>query len=330
MNRIASVDVFRGIALLQMIFWQILDFFLIGNIYTDVPYYFQPFNMPINGVGVGLFAFIAGFGVYFSATRRDSNKLASLKYGLKRYGGYVLISFLFTTFVFGFPIFFGWEEVVQGIGLSGIVAFSLLLLTKSKVVLGLISGVLIVFQQTIINFTYQFPVDGFLGFITNFLFRGYFSIISILPFILVGIIACTFFLNKKIKILAGFGVFIFILSLLLHFLGFGINYYSRSLTYMIFYISISFIILAVVDFIIRKDKNFILFKPLKTLGKGAFLGYLLHFLFIYKPSVVLGFNSIFGFYMSLALSIISIVIIYFLVRGWLNLKEKRSWKVLWF
>ena len=92
---------------------------------------------------------------------------------------------------------------------------------------------------------------------------------------------------------------------------------------------LSLLVLSIVEFILKKDDNFILFRPLKTLGRGAFLGYLLHFLIIYKLSVVLNFNSILTFPASLALTIISTIAIYLAIKFWVNLKERKEWKVLW-
>ncbi|MFH2028337.1 MAG: heparan-alpha-glucosaminide N-acetyltransferase domain-containing protein, partial [Nanoarchaeota archaeon] len=75
-RRIESIDIFRGIAVLQMIFWQIFDFFAKGDIYSDIPYYFPMFNMPINGIGLALFTFASGASVYISISSR-------LKKGIK-------------------------------------------------------------------------------------------------------------------------------------------------------------------------------------------------------------------------------------------------------
>ncbi len=71
-NRIASIDIFRGIAILQLIFWQIFDFFAKVDIYTQAPYYITMFNMPINGIGVAMFAFISGASVYISVSKKLS------------------------------------------------------------------------------------------------------------------------------------------------------------------------------------------------------------------------------------------------------------------
>ena len=328
MKRIDTVDVFRGIALLQMIFWQILDFFSRANIYTDAPYYFQPFNMPINGIGVGFFAFVVGVGIYLSTTKR--NKIEALKHGFKKYFGYILISLVFTTFVFGFPIFFGWEEVIQGIGLSGLIGFVLFLFVRSKKVLGVLAIIFILFQPFILNLSYQYPQEGIVGFLVNMSSRGYFSILNILPLILIGIIIGEYFVKKKpFKLLLILGAVLIFFSLVSHLIGFQINYYNRSTMYSVFYLGISILLLGLLGTILRKKENFILFRPLKTLGRGAFLGYLIHFLIIYKASVVFGFNSVFDFYPSLVFSIISVVIIYFIIKFWLHLKEKRGWKILW-
>ena len=49
-NRIISIDFLRGIAVLQMVFFQIFDFFAKTNIYSDSPYYFTSLGMVIEDV----------------------------------------------------------------------------------------------------------------------------------------------------------------------------------------------------------------------------------------------------------------------------------------
>ena len=329
MSRIDSVDAFRGLALLLMIFWQMFDFFSIANIYTDAPFYLKEFNMPIHGIVVGLFAFIAGFGIYLSISKRTrENKFSTLKHGFSRYFGYILISLVFTTFVFGFNVFFGWEEVIQGIGLSGLIAFCLILFNRSKLFLGILALGLIILQSFALNFAYQQTQEGLAGFLVNLSVRGFFSIINILPLILIGAIVATYFTKSKAYNLLLVGFILIIFSLISHQFV-EIDYYNRSVTYSIFFTGVSVLLFSIIDAILKKRENFVLFKPLKTIGKGALLGYLLHFLLIYKTSVVFGFNSIFDSNLSIIFSIISIIIIYFVVKIWIDLKERKSWKTLW-
>ena len=86
-KRIDSVDMFRGIAVLQMIIWQIFDFFYVKNIYSDPPYLLKFFNMPVNGIGLGLFAFIAGTSIYLSFSKKKKiSQTAIIKHFIKDMG----------------------------------------------------------------------------------------------------------------------------------------------------------------------------------------------------------------------------------------------------
>ena len=65
-------------------------------------------------------------------------KLSKISHLFKRHGGYIILSLLFTTFVFGFNVFYTWSEAIQGIGFAALVAGVILLFTKSTWITGLL------------------------------------------------------------------------------------------------------------------------------------------------------------------------------------------------
>jgi len=318
------IDTFRGIALLQMIIWQIFDFFYVKNIYTDAPYYLEFFNMPINGIGVGLFAFIAGASIYTSISERKKHPHSStLIHIFQRYGGYIVLSFFFTTFVFGFNVFYTWSEAIQGIGFAAIIAGIVILFTKSIWFTGLLGIAIIIIQpwlRPIVNsiefFSYNYMsfeiLDNVISVFLNSTVRGFFSLSHLLPIVLFGILLGRFIVEnkrpgKKSLIL---GILFIVVSLLLHFTLDPINYYGRSISYILFFIGLSFLLFAVISYIRLKSRVLIIF------GQVSLIAYVAHFLFIYKPLTLLGLESSFGLLGSWIYVIISVVILYFFSK-WL-------------
>ena len=109
-KRILFLDFFRGFAILHMIFWQIFDFFARVNIYSTPPFYSTLLGMPVNGIGVGFFAFISGFSVYLSINKRKQDpKPSTINHLIKRYGTYIILALLLSLWAFNFNTFFTWK-----------------------------------------------------------------------------------------------------------------------------------------------------------------------------------------------------------------------------
>lgn len=341
-DRIDSIDIFRGIAVLQMIFWQIFDFFAKADIYTHTPYYIPSLNMPINGIGVGLFAFISGASVYLSVSKRlkkNIRKSSIILHVIKRYGGYILLSLFFTTFVFGFGIFYTWNEVIQGIGLAALIAALMILSFRSKWLFAGLSLIIVFIQpflrQAIDNdfITQSFPynptsfnvLSNIVSILLNFTLRGFFSLSNLLPITLFGVCLSVFIIksrkNQLIRNSLLTGIIITLVSVLLHFSFIQIDYYNWSSSYLLFYIGLSFLLFGSIEHLLLKfgkgkiSNFFILF------GKTAIVAYLFHFVFILKPLKLLNIESTLGSPISYLLSIVSISIIYYVCKIWLLKKE---------
>ena len=323
-SRYDLIDIFRGIALLQMIIWQIFDFFYVKDIYSDAPYYIEFLNMPVNGIGVGLFAFIAGVSVYTSISERKKHPHSSiLSHLFKRYGSYIILSLLFTTFVFGFNVFYTWSEAIQGIGFAALVAGIILLFTKSTWITGLLGIAIIIIQpwlraiaDSIEIFSYDFlSIDIFANAASVFLnatVRGFFSLSHLLPIVLFGILLGRFIVENKspAKRSLNLGMLFVVASLILHFTLNSINYYDRSISYILFYIGLSFLLFALIAYLKLKSRVLIMF------GQVSLIAYVAHFIFIYKPLSLLGIESTFGLLASWMYAITSVIILYFFSK-WL-------------
>lgn len=345
MKRIDSIDIFRGFAILQMIFWQIFDFFARIDIYNDVPYYIPFFNMPIHGTGVAFFAFISGTSAYIALSRKlneNAGKRDIIKHLIKRYGSYILLSLFFTTFVFGFKTFYTWNEAVQGIGLATLVAALVVLLFRSKFVLAALSSAIILAQLflrqliedsiAIQNFPEnQISFDIFSNAVSIFLnsaFRGFFSLSNLLPIALFGIVLSHFLLelNKKriIKASLVLGTIFTLISAFLHFSISQIDYYNRSSSYLLFHIGLSFLLFGLIEFLLKKFKKNSIFDMLILFGKTSIVAYLIHYIFIYKLLDILNYESLLDSPISYFLAIISIIAIYRICRIWLLNKQTVS------
>ncbi|MBI2522834.1 hypothetical protein HYW19_00420 [Candidatus Woesearchaeota archaeon] len=348
MERIDSIDIFRGFAILQMIFWQIFDFFAKVDIYKDVPYYIPIFNMPIHGTGVAFFAFISGTSAYIALSRKlnkNAGKKDVIWHLIKRYGGYILLSLFFTTFVFGFKTFYIWNEAIQGIGLATLVAALVILLFRSKFVLAALSLAIILAQPFLRQFIenrlaiQNFPenlisFDIFSNAVSIFLnsaFRGFFSLSNLLPIALFGIVLSHFLLelNKKrvIKVSLALGIIFTLISIFLHFSINQIDYYNRSSSYQLFYIGLSFLLFGLIGFLLKKFKRNSIFDVLILFGKASIVAYLVHYIFIYKLLSILNYESVLDSLISYFLAVISIIAVYHICRIWLASKRTVSDRV---
>jgi len=339
-TRIDSIDLFRGIAVLQMIFWQIFDFFAKTDIYTQAPYYLPFFNMPINGIGVGLFAFISGTGVYISVRKRLNKKVKKTKiisHATKRYGGYILLSLLFTTFVFGFKTFYTWNEAIQGIGLAALIVALIILLFRSKWILASLSLIMIfiqpilrqIIENNFINQNFPLNPTSFslllnpISLIFNSTLRGFFSLSNLLPITLFGVILSFFILQKKqlIKNTLITGSIITLASFILHFSFNKIDYYNRSPSYILFYIGFSFLLFGLIEYSLTKFQKNKVINMFILFGKTAIVAYLFHFIFIYKTLEILKIESSFSSPISYLFTILSIIVIYYICKFWLKNKH---------
>ena len=341
-ERFESIDVFRGIAVLQMIFWQTFDFFSKVDIYTDEPYYIPYLNMSIHAPGLAFFAFISGVSVYVSVKRKLNNntkKLDILLHAIKRYGGYILLSLFFTTFVFGFRIFYIWREAIQGIGFAALIAVLLVLTFRSKWIFPSLA-LIIAFAQPFLRkllensfIAQSYPLEpasfnifsNSVSIFLNSTIRGSFSLTHILPILLGGVTLAIFLirLHKKQLIKTSFitGLLLFFISIVMHFSYNKIDYYSWSPSYLVGFTGLSFLLFSLVEYLLLKFGKCKVTNFLGLFGKTAIIAYLFHFVVIYKPLEVFNLGNRLNQPMSYILTIISIIIIYYSCKIWLLNKK---------
>ena len=338
-KRIESIDIFRGIAVLQMIFWQIFDFFSRTDIYEQSsPYFINIFNMPINGIGLALFTFASGASVYISITGKLKKNIKIkdiILHSTRRYGGYILLSLVFTTFVFGFNVFYTWKEAVQGIGFAALIAAMLILISRSKWFFAFF-GVILAFTQPFLRAILEndfiiknYPLEPVsFGIISNgislFLnstIRGFFSLTHALPMLLFGVALAAMMAksNKEQVIRTSFliGALMMLVSMIMHSTFNKINVYNWSTAYLIGFAGFSFLLFSLIEYALLKLGKGIITNFLSLFGKIAVVAYFLHFIIIYKPLKLLGIESIFNYPVSYLLTIISVALLYYICKAWL-------------
>ncbi len=347
MNRIESIDIIRGFAVLQMIFWQTFDFFAKANIYLDEPYYNHFFNLPVHVFG-GLFIVISGASAYISVSKKigaNVKKRDILLHAIKRYGGYILLSLFFTTFVLGFRVFYTWNEAIQGIGLTVLIAVLIILFVRSKWVFAALGLVLIVAQpflrQILENdFVYNnFPYElisfnlfsNIVSFFLNLTVRGFFSLAHLLPMALLGVFLAVLIRewdrSKVIKFSSILGFVFIMVSLVSHFLFIEINLFDRSPITPLLLVGMTFLAFGVVEHLLIRFGKGRIFNFLGLFGKTAIIAYLFHFVLIYKPLKILNIESMLGTSVSYMLTVISVIIIYYACKMWLSKKDLISNKI---
>lgn len=308
MDRLEFVDIFRGIALLVMVTIQIFDYLSVSSIYTTAPYFVSLINSVTWVPPSLLFTFVSGMGVFLLVKKRieinNLSKRSTFWYVVKRYGKYILISLPFTIIMWDLSIFFGWNEAIQGIGLSAIfVALFLILFFKyakniSKTWYVVLIGLIVIFaylqsvlplmiDTSLTNFPrviVDYSLVSVLG--TTFLnafFRGWFSVVNLFPLMLGGLLFINLIRNQaSFKKLLLFGLSFLLVSIILHLFGDNINYYGRSFSLTFFAIGQSALICVLAYFVYKKAFARKVLNFLKIFGFTAFFCYVFHYLFILK------------------------------------------------
>jgi len=283
MKRLEYVDIFRGVAILIMIFIEIFDFLSRKNIYTDAPWYVSQINSITWVPPVWLFTMVVGMSVFLLIEKAENmQRWKSVWLAAKRYLPYVLISLPFTIVMWGLPTYVGWNEALQGIGLTAVFAaiiFSFRL--KTKHLLALVIGFALLHTGlNSINF-------GISSIVINALWKGWFSVSNLLPFMLAGAVCLQFLREGKLRKLLLLGFAFTMISLILNFAGFRIDFYGRSFASFFFGIGESALIMSAVFWIWQRTKMRA-WNVIGNFGKAAIVAYLGHYLLIGLPSRKLG------------------------------------------
>jgi hypothetical protein len=279
---------------------------------------------------------MSGASLYMSFSkkmRKGFSKKDATKHVFKRYGKLILISLFFTSFVFGFCTFFGWDEAVQGIGLTAIIMFLILLINPSNKILIALAIVLFLLRPFTIESIQKYTADypkcvmnyNFKMFMVSLLLnsfvRGFFSVFNLLPLIITGVVLIKMILTKgvNLKKSASIGLTMILAALFLDFLGLKIDFYMRSYSSILLEIGIVLLLYPLTEYLSKKKLNFLL-KPFENFGKGAFIAYFAHFLLIYKPLQLFNLTKSLTIELAALVSFLLVAIIYLVIRFWLKRK----------
>jgi peptidoglycan/LPS O-acetylase OafA/YrhL len=324
-QRLEYIDVFRGIAIVSMIFFQIFDRFSIKSIYNDFILPNSQFNLVTIYPCFGVFTFVVGMSVVLLLNKFSAlSKRKTFWNVTKRYGKYVLLSIPFTWFMFGLSTYLGWEEAIQGLGLTAIVTAAILLFKpKNKHLLALIFGVGLL-QIGLFSTAFSFHSGVVVNFIESMLWRGWFSVTHLLPFMLAGVLFFNLIRRNKpkTKILALALIFT-ITAIALHFAGIKLDFYSRTFSCFLLGIGEPALIILGAYALWQKFPASALWKKLAVYGQLAFGIYVGHFLFIIKPLELLHIADSFSILISLVLTTIAIISVYFVSKFYEKFKENR-------
>jgi ABC-type amino acid transport system permease subunit len=327
MARLEYVDIWRGIPLIVMVFIQIFDYLWTRNIYTDAPFYVPEINSITWVPPAWLFTFVVGISVFLLIEKLGDK--ASIKAVAKRYLPYVLISLPFTVVMWSLSTWLGWEEAIQGLGLTAVFAAAVLLRKpKTKHLLLLVIGTSIL--HVLLNsvplglerFPSSFSATSAAALLANILWRGWFSVTNLLPFMLAGVV---FFKpirgGKSLAKVGSFAGLFVLAAVALHLIGFPIDFYGRSFGHILFGIGQSALLCIGTLVLWQKSQNSILWRPLKTMGSLAFVIYIGHYLLILKVLELIGLKDSFPEIISLVFTMIFMVSAYLGAETYLLAKK---------
>ncbi|MBU1204092.1 MAG: hypothetical protein KKG60_03440 [Nanoarchaeota archaeon] len=330
-KRLLYIDIFRGFSLLVMAWIHIFNALWVSNIYLTSPYYVKSINSITWIPPSILFTFVSGMSVFLLVKKRlflKKPKLGTVLEIIKRYGIYVLISLPLTTIMWGINTYLRWDEAIQGIGFTAIITaiFIVLFLEKkyfkkaALILIFLCAGL----QHYLLHIFNIYRINiSVLNIILNIFFRGWFSVINLLPFMLGGILFFQFIQKKHYKKLFLYGLSFAALSIIFHFYVIRINYYQRSLSLTFLGITESIILFSVLYAIYQKlRKDSIVSRFLEVYGKSAFFVYVFHLLVIVKVLEITGLGSHLSAGYSWLITVPLLVLIYYPARMYLKKHKK--------
>lgn len=312
-DRLAYVDGFRGLALFTMVTIQIFDAVAVSSIYTTPPYYVEMINSVTWFPPSFLFTFVTGMSAWLLMRSRQKRGLAGLDLVMavvKKYGKYVALSLPFSIIVFDLEIFLRWNEAIQGIGTGAIVitllyvGFSRFLTIDSRKGWMLLAAIVIVggiAQGRLHDMAIGLPANptdaatiltGLQAFLANILWRGWFSLVNLIPIMAGGTLFFHLLRNKDVKTTTGIGLAAMVIVAILHTQIIPVDYYGRSITMTYFAVAECFIIFSGIYMLYKRDIAGRVCHWLSIFGKTAFVVYVGHYLTIIKPLWASGYADL--------------------------------------
>ncbi len=303
MERIPYVDVFRGIAILVMIFFHFIHTFAPVNVYTEAPYFLASIGIFVFPPPPFLFLFVAGMSSYLLVTKRRSEGTQPrdiIKNVTVKYGRYVLISLPFTWFVFDLGTWLAWEEALQGIGLTIIILAFIYVVRDLSIYTGLglmgVSAVLQAYRAELFAWITQFlpktgiyVVDAGGTVLWNAVFGGFFAVTNLLPFAVGGLLMIKLLYEKetpRTAFLLGLGLTG--IAAVLTVAGFSLQFYARDLPLGFYGAGSAMLIYYAVYRVWTWYSDSRVFTVLATFGRMAFLVYIWSWILVIKTADVTG------------------------------------------
>jgi hypothetical protein len=315
-----------------MVFIQIYDALARTSIYTDPPFFIEAIRTVTPWPPSILFSFVSGMSVYLLINKclRTKTKNETTKKVLITYGKYILISLPFTVFMWDLTTYFQWNEAIQGIGLSAIIIALILIYLKPKKLELLISIPLITLARHFIQSSklgellpYSPPLNEPLTIIgsslINMLYRGWFSVLNLIPLMLAGILFYKATIKGFSKELIVISSTILAVSLILNFTLMPIDYYTKSINMTLYGIGICSVTFSLL--LLAYERKARLTNALTIAGMSTLFLYLGHNLLLLKWVYLFAKDSL-PEWLALLLASGLTVLFYYLAKLKLSIKQR--------
>ena len=273
MKRIESVDAVRGFSVLWMIFFQIMDFFSKDHVmsvnFTRPSAFWLATLDYVNWLPP--FLFVSGTSVWLMMKKRLSNssKRKVWLHGAKRYGSYLLLSFLLCIWCFNLDTFLYLNEIIGAIAVYALITLtiSLSFYGRERKVSLLLGGILC--------FTGLFLAGTFESVLKYTIYRFYWT----LPFFFFGSYSAAMIASKSTKKLAFTGTAFLSLGMLTYLLlEKKISYSERTFCFLLINVGIALFLFSWLS----KTKTSKISRFFALIGRYALFFYLFHFAVFYK------------------------------------------------
>jgi hypothetical protein len=327
-KRVLYVDWVRGFAILYMSFWHVFHFFSRYSIYADFPFFYKSINATIAFPVVVAFSGMAGAGLYLYLKKSHGEGFKRvLPLVFKRYLWLIVLSFFLTLLVWDLCTFSTWSEAIQGIGIVGLFSFFLLYFELHPLLTVFLSIFLGVSQHLVkpvlVSLASAYPLcvtsvstTSLISFTINALFRGFFSVLNLLPLALWGASMTRALENNDWRKILLLGSSLIVFSVFLHFNNWPINFYERSSASFLLEIGILTVVMSCMKGLSSTRLTPVLSLALLPFGRDALVVYLANFLLVYKPLALLGAENSFSVPASFAASIVFLLLSNVVINLW--------------
>ena len=339
MQRLASLDTIRGIAVMAIVFW---DFFALLS--KDLDWYAFTIigSFPLYGVPPVLFFFAAGASQCLSISSRKARGQQNWEirnHVLNRSCVLLLAGILLTMILREPPDNWG---LFEGIALASMVGYFLLTYMNQRLLAVLLTTLIGLSSIIPPNFSIQMPSVEFLGgpylvmpnLLQRALFSGLFPFFPFFCFFLSGAILGKSLVEKRniSRCVVSCGSAISGLGLFLHLIGYPMEYHQignvYSLACVVFSIGASTLILGLFYWLqdVKAFRLHIL-KPLTDCGRASFAICFWRYPLIYNPLIYVGLAFIFPVGMAAILSMSLLFPTWLFAVGWTTMRKRASLQI---